>query len=356
MKRTEQKAALDKVIEQGIKDSYEIPNTVLQHVPNPMVSVRTSTFQHVQFIRQCIEGVLGQQTTFPFEFIIGEDFSTDGTREIVLEYAEKFPDRIRVITADRNVGMKANGRRCIQVLRGKYVALCEGDDHWIDPQKLQRQVEALEKSVRATGSFTNAFNECNGVREPYHGGMYSAPARQVVTIEDYLRGQAIPTCTFMYRRSSLLNFDAVGHGFVTGDTAHFTYLLAKGHFLYQPVITGVRVIHPGGTYSMKGVLHRLQVSLHNIKAQDELTGGAYQAILLERKRQNLRRYYYRGLSERNWPLAQLAWSHLRKDRKTMNWSVPRMVLNGFKVHYPNVFLGAKRLLAGIGRDTPPPSR
>src|SRR5690606_19306327 len=91
-------------LKKRVKDSYELPNNVLRLIDEPLVTVRTSTYQHGPYIGRCIEGVLMQKTTFPFEFIIGEDCSTDGTREIVFEYAKKFSDRIRVITADYNVG------------------------------------------------------------------------------------------------------------------------------------------------------------------------------------------------------------------------------------------------------------
>jgi glycosyltransferase involved in cell wall biosynthesis len=131
-------------IEKRINDSYELPNSVVDVVPHPLVTVRTYTYQHGDFIRQCIEGVLMQKTTFPFEFIIGEDFSTDGTREIVFEYAQRYPNVIRVITADYNVGGMANVIRCRRRTRGKYIALCDGDDYWTDPLKLQKQVDFLE--------------------------------------------------------------------------------------------------------------------------------------------------------------------------------------------------------------------
>lgn len=134
-------------IEKRISDSYEIPNNVLNAVPEPMVTVRTSTYQHGPYIKDCIEGVLMQKTTFPIEFIIGEDFSTDGTREIVFEYAKKYPDIIRVITADYNIGMRANGYRCRRKYRGKYIAICEGDDYWTDPYKLQKQVDFMERNA-----------------------------------------------------------------------------------------------------------------------------------------------------------------------------------------------------------------
>jgi glycosyltransferase involved in cell wall biosynthesis len=109
-----------------------------------LVSVWMITYNHDLYIAQAIEGVLEQKTNFPFELVIGEDCSTDRTREIVLEYQKKYPDIIRVITSDRNVGAMKNGDRTSKACQGKYLALCEGDDYWIDPYKLQTQVDFLE--------------------------------------------------------------------------------------------------------------------------------------------------------------------------------------------------------------------
>ena len=77
----------------------------------PLVSVKTITYNHEPYIRQCIEGVLMQKTDFPIEYVIGEDCSTDGTREIVAAYAQQYPDVIRLITSDRNVGARQNALR-----------------------------------------------------------------------------------------------------------------------------------------------------------------------------------------------------------------------------------------------------
>ena len=76
-------------IEKRIRDSYELPNNVCAVKPQPVVSVRTSAYNHAKYIVQCIEGILTQETSFPIEYIIGEDFSTDGTREIVFKYAHR---------------------------------------------------------------------------------------------------------------------------------------------------------------------------------------------------------------------------------------------------------------------------
>jgi glycosyltransferase involved in cell wall biosynthesis len=133
-------------IEQCINDSYELPNKSLESVQEPMVSVVTLAYNHAVFIENCLKGVLMQQTTFPIEFVIGEDCSTDQTMEIICKYAKEYPETIRIITADYNVGMYANAARCVNMARGKYIALCEGDDYWTDPYKLQKQVNFLEEN------------------------------------------------------------------------------------------------------------------------------------------------------------------------------------------------------------------
>lgn len=85
-----------------------------------------------------------QQTSFPYEVIIGEDCSTDNTREVIMEYCRRYPGIIKLVTSDSNVGARRNGIRIRNEARGKYIAVCEGDDYWTDPHKLQKQVDFLE--------------------------------------------------------------------------------------------------------------------------------------------------------------------------------------------------------------------
>jgi glycosyltransferase involved in cell wall biosynthesis len=110
----------------------------------PLVSVHMLTYNHVSHIAEAIEGVLKQQTDFPFELVIGEDCSTDGTRQIVMDYGRRYPNVIRVITTSSNVGAFKNSKRVTDSCVGKYVAFCEGDDYWHHPLKLQKQVRFLE--------------------------------------------------------------------------------------------------------------------------------------------------------------------------------------------------------------------
>jgi glycosyltransferase involved in cell wall biosynthesis len=112
----------------------------------PPVSVMMITYNHAPYISRAIEGVLQQETNFPFELVIGEDCSTDDTREIVFEYQKKYPNIIRIITSEKNVGMQKNAYRTGKACRGRYLAFCEGDDYWHVPYKLKKQVDYLESN------------------------------------------------------------------------------------------------------------------------------------------------------------------------------------------------------------------
>jgi glycosyltransferase involved in cell wall biosynthesis len=115
-----------------------------QLVKNPVVSVVMITYNHERYLAEAIEGVIRQETDFPIELLIGEDCSTDGTRNIALGYQQRFPEKIRVITFERNVGGHKNAARLIAAVRGQYIAFCEGDDYWHRADKLQRQIAVLQ--------------------------------------------------------------------------------------------------------------------------------------------------------------------------------------------------------------------
>ena len=112
----------------------------------PLLSVCLITYNHENYIRQAIEGVLMQKVDFDWELIIADDCSTDRTREIVLEYKNKYPDFIKLILQEKNVGPAKNWIDLIKAPKSKYIAYFEGDDYWIDPLKLQKQVHFLENN------------------------------------------------------------------------------------------------------------------------------------------------------------------------------------------------------------------
>lgn len=110
----------------------------------PLVSVLMITYNHGQYLADAIEGVIAQQTDFPIELLIGEDCSTDNTREVALDYQRRYPQLIRVVFSEKNVGAALNFKRIAIEARGEYAALCEGDDWWCNPKKLQLQIELFK--------------------------------------------------------------------------------------------------------------------------------------------------------------------------------------------------------------------
>jgi glycosyltransferase involved in cell wall biosynthesis len=119
----------------------------------PLLSVCLITYNHVNFIEQAVEGVLMQRVNFPWELIVADDFSTDGTRDILLEYQKKYPNFIKLILQDKNVGPAKNWFDLISEPKAKYIAYFDGDDYWTDPYKLQKQVDFLEKNEEYTLCF-----------------------------------------------------------------------------------------------------------------------------------------------------------------------------------------------------------
>lgn len=132
----------------------EYPNNVREAVPDPVVSVHLLTYNHADYIREAIESVLMQEVDFPMEIVLGDDDSSDGTREICIEYAEKYPDLIRLQLHHRENNIQLHGQptHLFQYwyntfsVRGKYVAVLSGDDLWTDNTKIRKQVRFLEKN------------------------------------------------------------------------------------------------------------------------------------------------------------------------------------------------------------------
>src|SRR5690554_5823117 len=131
------------------KSVVEYPNRVID---KPAVSVCVPTYQHVAYIQECLDSIIKQKTTFPFEIIVGEDNSTDGTREICIKYANRYPTKIRLLLHNKENKVSVLGKTTggfnnlynFYSAKGKYIARCEGDDYWTDIYKLQKQFDFME--------------------------------------------------------------------------------------------------------------------------------------------------------------------------------------------------------------------
>ena len=113
----------------------------------PRVSIVCVCYNQVDFIERTIQGFLAQKTSFPFEIIIGDDFSTDGSVKIIQDYYKRNYDKIKPIFRNQNIGGSSNLINCLDIASGDYIAYCEGDDYWIDDLKLQKQFDILESNT-----------------------------------------------------------------------------------------------------------------------------------------------------------------------------------------------------------------
>lgn len=219
---------------------------------NVIVSVCMITYNHENFISEAIEGILLQKTTFPIELIIGEDCSTDDTRKIVIEYVKKYPEIIRPILPENNLGISKNFLETMQAATGKYIALCEGDDYWTDPYKLQKQVDFLEanKEYSMCGHrFQYFYQETSEFKDDYFKKMFSGNQKQItLTLEDFYWVTLPQILTLMIRKDALdinhlLKFKN------TIDVVLYYCLFIKGNAGILNFVGGVYRKHNNGVYS-----------------------------------------------------------------------------------------------------------
>lgn len=239
------------------------------------------THNHAPYIAQAIESVLAQVTTFDVELVIGEDASLDDTRRIVQDYHRRYPDRIRLLLPPRSLGARANIQATMKACRGKYVALLEGDDFWIDPGKLQAQVELLDANPAAFICGARALVWKEGAATPSvttpdqdSAELKSFGAREMFEGRWWFR-----TCTKMFPRHVLQQVPAK---FGSLDWHGTMWLIAATNFgqvcfLDRPV--GVYREHPGGAWSS---LPRYDQSANDIRTLYDLIpvfDGAERAFL-----------------------------------------------------------------------------
>jgi glycosyltransferase involved in cell wall biosynthesis len=238
-------------------------NTVTPHV-----SVTIVTYNHGRFIEQCIESALRQSTSFPCEILIGEDGSTDGTREICVRYAERYPDVIRLFLRDRAVSIFHDGTRdrilnghfTRMAARGRYLAFLEGDDYWTSATKVQRQAEYLDAHPESWGCFTNAevVDQLGGTptRLHYPDGSRRLPVFEPVPLRtdlpsmpDLIMQRRILIMTWMIRRALLQGLPPWYYEIPYCDRAVATLAREKGLVKYMPEVTAIYRLHEGGIWA-----------------------------------------------------------------------------------------------------------
>ena len=215
----------------------------------PLVSVRCTTFNQEKYIAECLEGFLIQKTDFPFEVIVHEDASTDKTAKIIREYELKYPNIIKPIYETENQYSKQDGSftRIINAhLKGKYIAMCEGDDYWIDENKLQRQVDFLESHPDYVLSAENGYTLYTNNNKMK---LFSTDKSCDYSMDEMLMKRRFPTASVLYPRKFQEAYAKLPKA--SFDTKLWVFLATKGKVHFDATVSSVYRRGSGVTESNK---------------------------------------------------------------------------------------------------------
>lgn len=205
------------------------------------------TYNHEQFITQAIESVLMQETDFPIELVIGEDCSTDGTREIVKRYVAHYPEVVRALLPAKNIGVHANFEAVLKSCRGTYIAMLEGDDYWTSPKKLQKQVDFLDLHPDYTLCGTRFYNIQDD--KPTAPAVSSPVEKESGALEDILRLNYLLTCTVVYRAGLIAEIPACFRKVRNLDMALWAMLAERGRVGFINEEMAAYRMHRGGIWN-----------------------------------------------------------------------------------------------------------
>ena len=167
-----------------------------------VLTVLCTSYNQVDYIRECLEGIVMQKCSYKWEAIVHDDASTDGTQDVIREYAVKFPNIIKPILQTENQFSKKDGslrRILLEACKGKYIANLEGDDYWTDPLKLQKQLDYLESHPEC-GLVRTDFNRYYQETGKLEKGMFKSMEGITDTFQDYLlNARFAGPCTWVYR-------------------------------------------------------------------------------------------------------------------------------------------------------------
>jgi len=246
----------------------------------PLVSISCVTFNQAPYIRECLDGFLMQQTDFAFEIIINDDASTDGTKEIIEEYTKKYPEIFfpfyqtenQYSKGIRGMMLRFNFPRC----RGKYIALCEGDDYWTDPLKLQKQVNFLEENEDVNLCFhrANLLQNNEFILHPIPDGFEGKSFSYIELLRHF---NFITTASVVFRKPEKFHFPKWYFSLPFGDLGMYKLFLDEKKIHCLKDVMSVYRIHEKGVWS----------SLSQIKGHENYLRfyqNIYQALNPEEKK------------------------------------------------------------------------
>lgn len=278
----------------------------------PLVTVCITTFNLERYIKQTIESCLNQTTDFEYNIVVSDDGSTDATTSIVEGLAEKYPNEIILISSE-HIGKMPNFIRSLQAANGKYVALCDGDDYWVDPLKLQKQVDFLENNPEFSACYTNSLviDEVTGEEKIAKSRIWDvATTLELLDHNDFNPdGIAMSpghTSTFMYRNFLIDKYPDWMYGDIMTDFPLYMIVSKYGKAKFINDITSVYRHHPKGVSTLNYTFEKNnKTRIHVLMCVNEYFDYTYKKkiyYIMSRHYIRLYKYYY---SRHNYCLAFL---------------------------------------------------
>lgn len=230
----------------------------LEHIQPPLLSVFMMSYNHESFISQALEGILDQKCDFHYNVVIGDDSSKDSTREIILKYSNMYPGKFRLLFHRENIGSSKNQEEVLKNCDGKYIAMCEGDDYWTDPYKLQKQVNFLEANP-SINLVSGGYQKKIGT-ELLDEVIYDSPKHEnnkanggfEFDFYDMRKLWLTKTLTVVFRKNAY-PFHLFKQFKYFRDIHIFYYILKNSRGYYFKEVLGVYNIHQGGIHSLETV-------------------------------------------------------------------------------------------------------
>ncbi len=231
----------------------------------PVVSVLVPTYRHAAYLETAVQSALAQKAEFPFEILIGDDASDDGTSEIAMRLSTEHPDVVRAFVSSTNEGGHVNFNRLYGEARGRFIALLEGDDLWTDSTKLARQAQALQNEPGVALCFHDMRIQYEG--QPERAGEQSGKGDpELTTLERLSRFNYIRTSSVVFRNGLIAGLPDWVLPLPLGDWPLFLLIAQHGDLRRLPETMGIYRVHAGGVWGRRGRLYQLQQTIRVAEA------------------------------------------------------------------------------------------
>jgi len=268
---------------------------------SPLVSIVCFTYNHEEFINDALASFVMQQVNFTYEIIVHDDASTDNTPDIIREYTHSSPQLFKPIFQKENQASQEKGRVsriAYKAAKGKYIALCEGDDYWTDPLKLQKQVDFLEANPEFSLCFHDAIIVWDNKSNPPNY-FCSSKQKDISFIEDIIKNWSIPTASMVFRREAILPALPWLKNVYNGDLMLQMILADKGKIRYLDEVMSVYRKSTGNLSSTMDVNYIQKQVIHTLSVFNEYSNGKYEAMINMRIAKIKKKYAHSFLSVRN---------------------------------------------------------